>query len=379
MSFEEPVIMIVDDEPQNLRVLEGMLRQDAYKVIAFPRGDLALAAACEAPPDIVLLDIRMPGIDGYEVCRRLKADEGLKDIPVIFLSGLSDPGDKVRAFEAGGVDYVSKPLSEPEVLARVRTHLSIRWHNIRLNELVRQRTAELAAANRRLQVWDAAKTHWLTMLAHELRTPLTGLFCVADILFKSVPPDLDIQGLREDFNWSCARIKKLIDDATLLATIDISEERFELSCVDLMSTLVAAVADSRTRTEEQVEFETEDVGGLKITVHASSVLLRRALSDLLATAGCCVPSGGKVSIRLRQENRSCKIEIKTCGKTLPPDDLLTFFDVGGQRTLIRGGADFGLGPAVALRAVQLFDGDVSVRNNGSDGIIITVSLPTLAK
>src|ERR1700726_3705322 len=99
-------IMAVDDNPANLRLLEGMLRNQGYQIRSFPRGRLALAAMAENPPELILLDINMPEMTGYEVCERLKGNEKLKRVPVIFLSALGEAGDKVKAFGSGGVDYI---------------------------------------------------------------------------------------------------------------------------------------------------------------------------------------------------------------------------------------------------------------------------------
>jgi putative two-component system response regulator len=118
-------IMAVDDNPANLKLLEGMLRQDGYQVRSFPRGRLALTSAAENPPDLILLDINMPEMTGYEVCERLKANDKLARIPVIFLSALGETADKVKAFQAGGVDYVTKPFQLEEVRARVDTHIKL--------------------------------------------------------------------------------------------------------------------------------------------------------------------------------------------------------------------------------------------------------------
>jgi CheY-like chemotaxis protein len=109
-------ILIVDDEPENLNVLEASLSSAGYRVALFPRGDLALAAAQEKQPALVLLDIRMPGLDGYEVCRRLKADERTRAIPVLFISALTASEDIAAGFACGGVDYIPKPFRETEVL-----------------------------------------------------------------------------------------------------------------------------------------------------------------------------------------------------------------------------------------------------------------------
>ena len=118
-------IMAVDDNPANLKLLERMLRQQGYQVRSFPRGRLALASAAENPPELILLDINMPEMTGYEVCERLKANEKLERIPVIFLSALGEAADKMKAFQSGGVDYITKPFQFDEVQARVETHIKL--------------------------------------------------------------------------------------------------------------------------------------------------------------------------------------------------------------------------------------------------------------
>ena len=366
--------MIIDDEPDNLNVLENMLRMECYRVVAFPRGDLALISAERSTPDLILLDIRMPGLDGYEVCRRFKNHATLKEVPVIFLSGLMEPSDKVRAFEAGAVDYIVKPLSEPEVLARVRAQLALHTHALRLNELVKQRTAELAAALHRLKIWDAAKTHWITMLTHELRTPLTGLFCVTDMLFNVAPPTCDVEGLRTDFDWAYARIKKLTDDATLLATIEIANEGFDVSDVNLNETLTTAMAAASARDTAVQFMLAAPLPEAKWRIKATSGLLRYAIQDILFAAGCCAPENGSVSLNLSQKGKHARITIAVDNQTLPAKDLATFFDIGGQHTLCRGGADFGLGPALANKVIHLFDGKTSVSNDKTR-FVIEILLP----
>jgi CheY-like chemotaxis protein len=372
--MENALVMLVDDEPANLKVLEKMLRGH-HTVVSFPRGTLALAAMKAVKPDIVLMDIRMPEMDGYDVCRNMKGNPSLKDIPVIFLSGLSDIRDKITAFEVGGVDYVTKPFSELEILARVQTHLTIRWHALHLDELVQQRTAELAAAHRRLRIWDDAKTHWIHMLAHELRTPLTTVFCATNALFRKVPADDDLDGMREDVQLATGRITKLIDDAITLAKIDDDIKMYKAEKVSLPDVLAEACKHA-ARYAPDVTFTLPEQLDRSVTTAASPELLRRALSDLLVTAACCTPPRGEVTVLSRLEQNGVVIEIATPGKGLPQDDLDTFFEVGGQRTLLKGGADYGLGPALAHRIVQLSEGDVSVRNGAPAGIVISVRLAT---
>lgn len=146
-------VLIVDDNPNNLRVLSGMLDQEGYRIRPAISGETALRSVAAVMPDIVLLDIRMPEMDGYEVCRRLKADPKTREIPVIFISALHEAEDKVSAFTAGGVDYIVKPFQIEEVLARVRTHLelcharnSLQQAYAGMEATVQERTRELVQA-----------------------------------------------------------------------------------------------------------------------------------------------------------------------------------------------------------------------------------------
>ena len=133
-SMTKESVLIVDDNPDNLRLLSRILTKKGYKVRPAPGGSLALKSVQSALPDLILLDIKMPGMDGYEVCRRLKADERTRDIPVLFISGLTEEMDKIKGFSAGGVDYITKPFQYEEVLARVETHVSLARMHKRLTE-----------------------------------------------------------------------------------------------------------------------------------------------------------------------------------------------------------------------------------------------------
>jgi CheY-like chemotaxis protein len=190
-------IMVVDDNPANLKLLEDMLRQHRYEVRSFPRGRLALQAAEEEPPDLILLDINMPEMNGYEVCEQLKQSERLAAVPVIFLSALDATEDKVKGFQSGGVDYISKPFQFEEVRARVETHLKLRRaqkaeHDLLENtlggavgtlwELVQLTSPVLAARTRAIQEIVAriikrigVKDPW----KHDLAATLCLVGCIA--------------------------------------------------------------------------------------------------------------------------------------------------------------------------------------------------------
>jgi PAS domain S-box-containing protein len=148
---DRPEILAVDDDSDSLQLLTGLLDTNGYRVRPASSGSLALRSVAARLPDLILLDVKMRDMDGYEVCRRLKADEKSRNIPIIFISGLAESAEKVHGFSAGGVDYISKPFQPEEVLARIKTHLRLRELTLDLEQIVHKRTQELASTNRQLQ------------------------------------------------------------------------------------------------------------------------------------------------------------------------------------------------------------------------------------
>ncbi len=372
-------IMIVDDEPENLNVLSKMLGRQGWVVRVFPRGDLALHSAYSQPPDLVLMDVIMPEVDGYRACQGFKKNETLKDIPIIFLSALSGVQDKERAFEAGGADYITKPFYEAEVLARVRVQLDLRRQHVFLENLVLRRTSELMEAQRRLRIWDDAKNQWLNQLSHEMRTPLTGIIGITELLFSDLSPESDIHDLRHDYNQSVQRITKLIDDALLLTQIDVSSKQFAVCRVqwaDLCEKLRTVSLGRLPHTDIRW---VSDSSVATVAIEAEPGLLQRALFDLITTAAQCTLNGETVSIESSSSGSRLQVLIATNGLSLPPADLDTFFEVCGQRTTLKGGGDFGLAPVLAQRIIRLFEGECSVRNGQSSGIVIEIKLPVSEK
>jgi DNA-binding response OmpR family regulator len=368
------IIMIIDDEPENLNVLGEMLRREGVEVRAFPKGGMALASSQVEPPDLILLDIRMPEMNGYEVCRRFKEDERLRSIPIIFLSAFSEPADKVRAFEAGGVDFVTKPFSETEVLARMNNHLRLRRYQLKLEELVRQRVQELAEANRRLRIWDDAKNQWLNTLSHEMRTPLVGVSGITERLFMEVPTSPHVHEMREAYDLSCRRINKLMDDALALVHMDVASENFgrsPLALADMLRSALQAFARMNPTTNVQVSLTKIE----EVRVSGEATLLERAFTDLLLTAACCVCTGGAILVEAGVSEGQAEVLISFGKEPLTPEALETFFEVGGQRMYLKGGGDLGLMPALASRVLGLFNGEVSIRNGAERGLVIGVTVP----
>lgn len=189
-------ILVVDDTPDNLRLLVSLLNQHGYKVRPVTRSKLALAAAQVMPPDLILLDINMPEMDGYELCTRLKADARTRDIPVIFLSALNDLFDKVKAFSVGGVDYITKPFQVEEVVSRIQTHLTLRTLQKRLEEQNQELTQTLTQlqntqAQMILSEKMAALGQLVANVAHEMNTPLGAIQSSADNIASTLADNLE--------------------------------------------------------------------------------------------------------------------------------------------------------------------------------------------
>ncbi len=193
---EQPIVLVVDDTPANLQLLVDYLPQHGLRVLVARTGERALEQVQHTRPDLILLDVMMPGLNGFETCRQLKADPMTRDIPVIFMTALSETSDKVRGFEAGGVDYVIKPFKHEEVLARVMTHLTLRElqaelaeANERLEQRVAERTTELEQALRevedlknRLQAENVYLQEEIRLEHHNFREIVGGSAALLDVL-----------------------------------------------------------------------------------------------------------------------------------------------------------------------------------------------------
>lgn len=190
-------ILVIDDTPANLRLLVNLLRENSYKVRAVPSGKLALAGIKQSMPDLILLDIMMPEMNGYEVCEQLKANPETQEIPVIFISAINEVLDKVKAFAVGGVDYITKPFQVEEVLARVKTQLENRFLQQSLqdkNKQLGRALAELQAAQNQLVLSEkmAALGQLVANIAHEINTPLGAIRASSDNSAKALGEFLEV-------------------------------------------------------------------------------------------------------------------------------------------------------------------------------------------
>jgi len=372
-------IMIVDDNPANLKLLEDMLLQRGYQVRAFPLGRLALAAM-KNPPDLILLDVNMPEMNGYEVCELLKATPQLSEIPVIFLSALTETDDKVKAFQSGAVDYISKPFQLGEVHARVETQLKLHYlkralklQNQHLEGAVAARTHELGAANERLAILDRSKSEFLSLISHELRTPLHGLLAVGSLILEDLPFTEKNIGLQNVFDLSRRKILAILDDALFLTEIDVNGDQFRPVPVSLFAVLSRAIEDTAEFADSRHVALNPPPMGLGFVLGNESPLIR-AFQALLETAVKFSIPGETVRLAHETAVGSHLVFIDSCGRMIPNAALAKFFDIFSIGDAITPGGDLGLRPPVASRILSLFGASVSVANRDPAGIRLTISL-----
>ena len=236
-------IMIVDDSEEIREILEEILVSENFGVDSFGTAEEALREAFFTPPDLFLLDIRMPGIDGFELCRRLKEDERTASVPVIFISGLLGIEEKARSFESGAADYITKPFHNLDVLSRVRTHIALRKKTLKLERVneelerkVEMRTRELRLAKEVAEEANSAKSDFLANINHEIRTPLNGLLGMLKMMGDQ-KMDEELEMYHSLAEFSARHLENLISDILDYTQLDSRSMRFHFSSCDIADSL----------------------------------------------------------------------------------------------------------------------------------------------
>jgi DNA-binding response OmpR family regulator len=369
-----PNILVVDDTPANLNLLAGMLKERGYKVRPVPGGKLAIQAVLNEKPDLILLDINMPEMNGYEVCEYLKAHDALKNIPVLFISALTETMDKVKAFSAGGVDYVTKPFQFEEVHARVETHLKIHSlqcqlgnQNEKLEQLVTERTRELVIAHKRLQESGRLKDDFLRMISHEIRTPANGVLGVGNMLL-ALCPDSEHRTLAEElFNQSAARLQNLIDDATMISDMEKLTRKTgpETSFPALLAEAGASLPD--------IQISIEQADGLeKFALKGYHPLLIKAMKSMLLLAACFSRNRHTVHGTVAIEEWGLRVNLDVDALALSDEQVADFFNIESGTRSASAAESLGLTPVVAHQIIAAFGGEMSlikVKEDGTKGFL----------
>ncbi|GAB2837575.1 hypothetical protein GCM10027277_00460 [Pseudoduganella ginsengisoli] len=395
----EGEILVVEDTPASLKLLSELLGNAGYLVRQAPDGELALWSAQARPPELILLDIRMPGIDGYEVCRRLKADPQLRDTPVIFLSAQYDTDDKVRGFQAGAVDFIAKPYQSEEVLARTRAHIRLARTQAALassNGELSRALAELKSARQEIMRSErmAALGALVAGIAHELNTPIGNTVLAASALddrAREFFSNID-QGLRrselERFGAdtckatglmlrSLQRAADLIECFKQVAVDQTSSQRREFDLATLVEGMAKTLGPSLR--EAGVEMATGVALGIKMDSYPGALcqvitnLTRNSLVHAFAPG-----AGGAIALTASVDGAAVRLEFADNGAGIPADHMARVFEPFYTTRMGEGTGGLGLHVVHSL-IVNVLGGTIEVHSGGGrPGAWFDIRLPLSA-
>lgn len=374
-------ILVVDDTPQTLQLLVAILSGANYTVRPADSGALALASALAYPPELVLLDVNMPEMSGFEVCRQLKQNPATQAIPVVFLSGLTDLDDRVQGFQLGAVDFVAKPFQRDELLARVSTHLQLARLQKDLTSEVAKQTRDLQGAYQELAKASRLKDEFLSTMSHELRTPLTAVIGMAQILHAGAYGPLNREQAEaiEVVEGSGRKLLQMINDILDYIQVDAGKVELQLEqcpVVELVNSVLESIRSKATQKNITLSCQ--------FYQHESLLWLdmrhmRRILLILLDNAVKFTAGGGNVGIIVRNATAQHRIEFEVWdgGPGIAEADLPKLFKPFLQLDggLNRSHEGSGLGLALAGKLARLLGGEIRVTSQLNAGSRFIVSLP----
>ena len=365
-------ILIVDDLPKNIQVLGKLLSSKSRAIAYATSGVEALRLVKEQDFDLILLDIMMPEMNGYEVCTELKKSTQIAEIPIIFLTAKTEPGEIVKGFECGANDYITKPFNTAELQARVKTQLELiksrkqlQLLNQNLEAEVAERTLELREANQQLSQLEKAKSDFLSIISHELRTPLNGIIGITSLLEQTIE-DNEQKEYLAFLNISSERLVRFSETALLITSLQSSNQKVELFDIALESLFEMVVDELQAMIEEKAIQVMIDVEKAADTIKADADLLRKSLSILLENAISQLPRGGKIWLSSRLSDNKITLEVRDNGKGFSQDLLYDLQDFM-EKPHITIEKDFGLSLAAVKLISKAHSGEVNIQNTTEGG------------
>ena len=353
-------ILVVDDTPANLQVMTSMLKEQGYEVRPVPSGKLAIQAIQNKPPDLILLDINMPDMNGYEVCERLKDNDELKEIPVIFISARTETMDKVKAFSVGGVDYVEKPFQFEEVNVRVKTHL----------ELQRQKT-ELKKNYDKLEELEKLRDDLVHMIVHDMRSSLTGIYGFLQLLQGNPKDTTYLQMVMDLTKTLIEMVSSLLDvnrlEAGQMPLKKITCDLGEVIASGLKS--LGGLTEDRTIIHEPPETPVIAVCDPDVT--------SRIVLNLTGNAIKFTPKEATIRITTSAGESWIKVTVSDTGYGIPAEYHTKIFEKFGQVEVRQEGKKYstGLGLAFCKLAVEASGGQIGVDSEVGKGSTFWFTLP----
>lgn len=382
-------ILVVDDNPKNVQYISMILTNNGYNVAIANNGEKALRYVEKRKPDLILLDIMMPELSGFEVCETLKRNSSTQEIPIIFLTAKTDVDDIVKAFEVGGVDYITKPFNPKEIIVRIKTHIELKKSketieqqkksleelNESLEKKVLDRTNELLQAKDKAEEMNRLKSNFLTNMSHELRTPLVAILGASQIL------SMDLESSKNG-EWASMIYKsgkRLMETLNLILDLSkIEAKKIELKYVkvSLNSLIAESVKLFEPLAASKNIFIKAEYNSGNLIIIIDERLIVEVLNNIINNAVKFTEVGG-VTVSLFLTNESIIIRVTDTGIGIPEDKLNEIFEEfrqvseGTNRTF----EGTGLGLTITKRFVELMGGKIFVESKYNQGSSFSVHLP----
>jgi signal transduction histidine kinase len=362
------VVLAVDDTPGNLRVLVDSLGGAGHEVLVATDGTSAIETALYAKPDLILLDVMMPDIDGYETCQRLKSDEATAKIPIIFMTALSETAEKVKAFELGAVDYITKPFEHAELLARVSTHLTIN----RLRTDLENRNVELEELNK-------LKNEFMGMAAHDVRNPLASVVACADLVDAMIDTASTekIRSFVHQISEAAKRINAIITNLLDVNTIDSGERKLNISPRELNGIVERVVLQNSHKAREKNIELMSIMANERLLASVDEDATEQVLDNIISNAVKYSPPGNKVYIRLDSDKLHVRVEVKDEGPGIPLEDQAQMYGKFCRLTPkpTAGEPSTGLGLWIVKELTEAMSGTINCESEVGEGTVFVVAWP----
>jgi two-component system, sensor histidine kinase and response regulator len=346
-------ILIVDDTPANLSVLLQCLSEAGHRVLVAEDGEEALALLAELTPDLILLDVMMPGIDGFETCRRLRSRKALQDVPVIFMTALSDTREKLSGFAVGAVDYITKPIQHEEALARIATHLKIR-------RLQRELADELALKNR-----------FMRIAAHDLRNPLYLIMMAGAVASRAGADPAALRSAIQDIDAAARQMRSVIDTFLHLRAGDRSAR------LHLPTLVEAVVKQQGVAAEAKQQTVIVDLPEEFPWARGDATEVFQIVTNTLSNAVKFTPLGGQIRLGLKIVDAALRIEVADSGPGVPLAERSRLFtEYPGLSTRPTAGEEsHGVGLVIVKQLTEANGGRVGAEFPVGGGSVFWCELP----
>jgi len=367
------MLLIVDDVAADFDILLKAIG-DEYVVSIAPDGATALKMIEEFPPDLILLDVVMPEMDGYEVCEKLKANPDTRDIPVIFLTAVTGDDNEEKGLSLGAVDYIAKPYKYALVKARVRNHLALRRSQM---ELMRQRN-QVADAYQKLRHLEKQRDDLVHMIVHDMRSPLTNISCFLDLLSAGEVNDPEYQKNLGSTREAAINLRDMVSDLLDISRMEADQMPLHRRSCDLAQSVHAAVERlSLLAQESQISVH---LPAGRIFAYCDPDVTVRIIQNLFGNAIKFTPASGSIRIELAAEDRYARISIADTGCGIPPEYHEKVFEKFGQVEDRKNShrPSTGLGLTFCKMAAEAQGGGIQLESEPGHGATFHVRLPLAA-